>query len=86
MTVKWRGVSVFVTGGDLDGDLVHVSFNEKLISIVRATHAVVQRMKRYLQLLEADVLADAVKPCTFWDSAAEDRGRFLLPGGDGGLR
>ena len=85
MTVKWRGVTIW-TGGDLDGDLVHVSFNGKLLAIVRATHAAVQRMRPYLQLLEADVLAGAAKPCTVWEMAVEDRGQFSLPCGGGGFQ
>ena len=76
-TVLCSKTFVFVTGGDLDGDDVQVSFNEKLISIVRATQAAVQRMRPYLKALEADVLANAAAPCTAWQ---QDRGCLFFGG------
>ncbi|CAE7613785.1 unnamed protein product, partial [Symbiodinium sp. KB8] len=62
-------------GGDLDGDYVQVSFNQKIVALVRGTGTGVQRLGPLFQRLEADIVASMTEPCTGWQSdRVEQRG------------
>ena len=65
-----------VAGGDDDGDDVQVSFNDKLVAVVRATQVGINRLSPLLKEPERDVLRSMVQPHTAWQSdAVEERGR-----------
>ncbi|CAE7592032.1 unnamed protein product [Symbiodinium sp. CCMP2456] len=67
--------NTLMAGGDLDGDLVQVSFNEKLIALMRATQAAVERLAPLRWRLEADVIDSMTEPATGWENGgAEARG------------
>ncbi|CAE6915440.1 unnamed protein product, partial [Symbiodinium natans] len=51
--------NTLMAGGDLDGDHVQVSFNDKLLAIVRATPDSVARLAPLLKTLEDDIVASA---------------------------
>ena len=64
-----------VAGGDLDGDDVEVSFNEKLVAVVRASQEGINRLSPLLKQLELDVLQSIVQPHTAWHTdIVEERG------------
>ncbi|CAE7941938.1 unnamed protein product, partial [Symbiodinium necroappetens] len=53
-------------GGDLDGDHVHASFWKKLVNLMRATQAAVERLASLRWRLEADVIGSMTEPATAW--------------------
>ena len=64
------------TGGDLDGDHVQISFNEKLVALMRATQSAVDRLAPLRWRLETDVIDSMTEPATGWENGgAEARGR-----------
>ena len=81
----WAGLGAGLAWADLDtpkqvvredGDGVQISFNEKLLDLVRATQDAVNRLKGLLQQLASDVVESAVAPTAPWRSdAVADRGR-----------
>ncbi|CAE7464859.1 unnamed protein product [Symbiodinium sp. CCMP2456] len=56
--------NTLMAGGDLDGDLVQISFNEKLIALMRAAQAAVERLAPLRWRLEADVIDSMTEPAT----------------------
>ena len=60
----------------MDGDHVHASFWKKLVDLMRATQAAVERLASLRWRLEEDIIGSMTEPATAWgDGDVEARGR-----------